>query len=128
MCKRLCLIAGAHLSKRRCPRDQDTLRFLLREAVRATVTEVLQTVRSWTDGCRRPGAAEAALPRYPFGRLRPGMGLYPAGAQAPAPAWRTWGEVAVQPLYAAGVQRAQGPAEVMSFLLGHRYSHEPSAP
>jgi hypothetical protein len=28
--------------------DQDTLRFLLREAVRETVTEVLQTVLDWT--------------------------------------------------------------------------------
>ncbi|RTH00767.1 IS256 family transposase, partial [Thermus scotoductus] len=35
---------GAHLSTRRCPVDQDTLRILLREAMRETVAEVLQTV------------------------------------------------------------------------------------
>jgi putative transposase len=114
--------------------DQDTLRFLLREAVRETVTEVLQTVLELdrtaflqTHGGRRNGYYPRKL-ETTFGQVdlkvprdREGQ-YYPAFLKPYARRLVDVGEVAVA-LYAAGVSQRKA-AEVMSFLLGHRYSHE----
>jgi putative transposase len=114
--------------------DQDTLRFLLREAVRETVTEVLQTVLELdrtaflqTHGGRRNGYYPRRL-ETTFGQVdlkvprdREGQ-YYPAFLKPYARRLVDVGEVAVA-LYAAGVSQRKA-AEVMSFLLGHRYSHE----
>jgi putative transposase len=114
--------------------DQDTLRFLLREAVRETVTEVLQTVLELdrtaflqAHGGRRNGYYPRKL-ETTFGRVdlkvprdREGQ-YYPAFLKPYARRLVDVGEVAVA-LYAAGVSQRKA-AEVMSLLLGHRYSHE----
>jgi transposase-like protein len=114
--------------------DQDTLRFLLREAVRETVTEVLQTVLELdrtaflqAHGGRRNGYYPRKL-ETTFGQVdlkvprdREGQ-YYPAFLKPYARRLVDVGEVAVA-LYAAGVSQRKA-AEVMSLLLGHRYSHE----
>jgi putative transposase len=114
--------------------DQDTLRFLLREAVRETVTEVLQTVLELdrtaflqAHGGRRNGYYPRRL-ETTFGQVdlkvprdREGQ-YYPAFLKPYARRLVDVGEVAVA-LYAAGVSQRKA-AEVMGLLLGHRYSHE----
>jgi putative transposase len=114
--------------------DQDTLRVLLREAVRETVTEVLQTVLELdrtaflqAHGGRRNGYYPRRL-ETTFGQVdlkvprdREGQ-YYPAFLKPYARRLVDVGEVAVA-LYAAGVSQRK-VAEVMSLLLGHRYSHE----
>jgi putative transposase len=114
--------------------DQDTLRFLLREAVRETVTEVLQTVLELdrtaflqAHGGRRNGYYPRRL-ETTFGQVdlkvprdREGQ-YYPAFLKPYARRLVDVGEVAIA-LYAAGVSQRKA-AEVMGLLLGHRYSHE----
>lgn len=123
--------------------DQDTLRVILREAVRETATEVLQVLleadrvalrskhvfgaflREY-DGRKNGyyprkletalGQVELSIPRDREGRY------YPSPLQPYARRQVDVGEVAVA-LYAAGVSQRKS-AEVMSLLLGHRYSHE----
>ncbi|AEG34367.1 transposase mutator type (plasmid) [Thermus thermophilus SG0.5JP17-16] len=122
--------------------DQDSLRTLLREAVRETVTEVLQFLLEADraaflreHGGRKnghyprkletpfkirakpvTGQVELAIPRDREGRYYPSF-LHPyARRQVDV------GEVAVA-LYAAGVSQRKA-AEVLSLLLGHRYTHE----
>jgi putative transposase len=113
---------------------QDTLRFLLREAVRETVTEVLQTVLELdrtaflqAHGGRRNGYYPRRL-ETTFGQVdlkvprdREGQ-YYPAFLKPYARRLVDVGEVAIA-LYAAGVSQRKA-AEVMGLLLGHRYSHE----
>lgn len=114
--------------------DQNTLQVMLREAVRETVTEVLQTLleadreaflREY--GGRKNGyyprkletsfgQMELAIPRDREGRY------YPSLLQPYTRRQVDVGEVAVA-LYAAGVSQRKA-AEVMSLLLGHRYTHE----
>jgi putative transposase len=122
--------------------DQDTLRFLLREAVRETVTEVLQTVLELdrtaflqAHGGRRNGYYPRRL-ETTFGQVdlkvprdREGQ-YYPAFLKPYARRLVDVGEVAVACkiapsglTYAAGVSQRKA-AEVMCLLLGHRYSHE----
>jgi putative transposase len=122
--------------------DQDTLRFLLREAVRETVTEVLQTVLELdrtaflqAHGGRRNGYYPRRL-ETTFGQVdlkvprdREGQ-YYPAFLKPYARRLVDVGEVAVAHkiapsglTYAAGVSQRKA-AEVMSLLLGHRCSHE----
>jgi putative transposase len=79
--------------------DQDTLRFLLREAVRETVTEVLQTVLELdrtaflqAHGGRRNGHYPRRL-ETTFGQVDlkgPGGPVLPGFSPTPA-AWWTWG-------------------------------------
>jgi len=114
--------------------DQDTLQMILREAVKETATEVLQVLldadreaflREY--GGRKNGyyprkletalgQVELSIPRDREGRY------YPSLLQPYARRQVDVGEVAVA-LYAAGVSQRKA-AEVMSLLLGHRYSHE----
>ena len=114
--------------------DQDTLRSLLREAVRETVTEVLQMVMELdrtaflqAHGGRRngyyPRKLETAFGQVDLKVPRDREGRYCHGFLKPyARRLVDVGEVAVA-LYAAGVSQRKA-AEVMSLLLGHRYSHE----
>ncbi|MCS7266329.1 MAG: transposase, partial [Armatimonadetes bacterium] len=125
---------GAHLRRRRCPLDQDTLRILLREAVRETVSEVLQILLEADRAAflrEHGGQKNGHYPRKletAFGQVhlkvprdREGR-YYPAFLHPYARRLVDVGEVAVA-LYAAGVSQRRA-AEVMSLLLGHRYSHE----
>ncbi|RTH33842.1 IS256 family transposase, partial [Thermus scotoductus] len=125
---------GAHLSTRRCPVDQDTLRILLREAVRETVAEVLQTVLELdrtaflqVHGGRRNGYYPRKL-ETTFGQVDLKVPrdresrYYPAFLKPYVRRLVDVGEVAVA-LYAAGVSQRKA-AEILSLLLGHRYSHE----
>jgi transposase-like protein len=117
--------------------DQDTLRFLLREAVRETVTEVLQTVLELdrtaflqTHGGRRNGYYPRRL-ETTFGQVdlkvprdREGQ-YYPAFLKPYARRLVDVGEVAVA-LYAAGVSQRKA-AEVIpfyanAFVLGHQWN------
>ncbi|RTG93096.1 IS256 family transposase, partial [Thermus scotoductus] len=125
---------GAHLGTRRCPVDQDTLRILLREAVRETVAEVLQTVLELdrtaflqVHGGRRNGYYPRKL-ETTFGQVDLKVPrdresrYYPAFLKPYVRRLVDVGEVAVA-LYAAGVSQRKA-AEILSLLLGHRYSHE----
>ena len=114
--------------------DQDTLQMILREAVRETVTQVLQALLNADreaflreHGGRKNGyyprkletafgQVELSIPRDREGRY------YPSLLQPYARRQVDLGEVAVA-LYAAGVSQRKA-AEVMSLLLGHRYTHE----
>jgi putative transposase len=114
--------------------DQDTLRFLLREAVRETVTEVLQTVLELdrtaflqAHGGRRNGYYPRRL-ETTFGQVdlkvprdREGQ-YYPAFLKPYARRLVDVGEVAVA-LYAAGVSQRKA-AEVMG-LFGAPAPNEP---
>jgi putative transposase len=114
--------------------DQDTLRILLREAVRETVSEVLQILLEADRAAflrEHGGQKNGHYPRKletAFGQVhlkvprdREGR-YYPAFLHPYARRLVDVGEVAVA-LYAAGVSQRRA-AEVMSLLLGHRYSHE----
>ena len=114
--------------------DQDTLRILLREAVRETVAEVLQTVLELdrtaflqVHGGRRNGYYPRKL-ETTFGQVDLKVPrdresrYYPAFLKPYARRLVDVGEVAVA-LYAAGVSQRKA-AEILSLLLGHRYSHE----
>ena len=114
--------------------DQDTLRILLREAVRETVAEVLQTVLELdrtaflqVHGGRRNGYYPRKL-ETTFGQVDLKVPrdresrYYPAFLKPYVRRLVDVGEVAVA-LYAAGVSQRKA-AEILSLLLGHRYSHE----
>ncbi len=114
--------------------DQNTLQALLKEAVREVVAEVLQTLMELDreaflreNGGRKNGYYRRRLetsfglvslkvPRDREGRYYPGF-LTPYTRRLV-----DVGEVAVA-LYAAGVSQRKA-AEVISLLLGHRYTHE----
>jgi len=114
--------------------DQDTLQGILREAEREVVAEVLQVLLNADreaflreHGGRKNGhyprrletafgQVELAIPRDREGRY------YPSLLRPYARRMVDLGEVAVA-LYAAGLSQRKA-AEVMSLLLGHRYSHE----
>ncbi|RTI07585.1 IS256 family transposase, partial [Thermus scotoductus] len=114
--------------------DQDTLQMILREAVKETVTQVLQALLNADreaflreHGGRKNGyyprkletafgQVELSIPRDREGRY------YPSLLQPYARRQVDLGEVAVA-LYAAGVSQRKA-AEILSLLLGHRYSHE----
>lgn len=114
--------------------DQDTLQAILREAVKETATEVLQILLDADreaflreHGGRKNGyyprkletafgQVELAIPRDREGQY------YPSLLQPYARRQVDVGEVAVA-LYAAGLSQRKA-AEVMSLLLGHRYTHE----
>ena len=105
--------------------DQDTLRMILREAVRETTTEVLQILlnadreaflqehggrkRSW-----RPLLARWGWPSPGIGK----GGTTPACSSPTPAAWWTWGT-----LYASGVTQRKA-AEVLQLLFGMRYTHQ----
>ncbi|WP_253665066.1 transposase, partial [Thermus scotoductus] len=107
---------------------------MLREAVRQTVTEVLQILLDADreaflrqHGGRKNGyyprkletafgQVKLAIPRDREGKY------YPSLLQPYARRQVDVGEVAIA-LYAAGVSQRKA-AEVMSLLLGHRYTHE----
>jgi hypothetical protein len=122
--------------------DPSTLQALLREAVKETVTEVLQLLleadrdaflrqKGGRENGHYPrrletafGQVELAIPRDREGRYYPSFLRY-RGDSVNQPYARRQvdvGEVAVA-LYAAGVTQRKA-AEVMSLLLGHRYTHE----
>ena len=114
--------------------DQDTLRILLREAVRETVSEVLQILLEADREAflrEHGGKKNGHYPRKletAFGQVhlrvprdREGR-YYPAFLHPYARRLVDVGEVAVA-LYAAGVSQRKA-AEILSLLLGHRYSHE----
>ena len=129
--------------------DQDTLRFLLREAVRETVTEVLQTGLELdrtaflqAHGGRRNGyyprrlettfgQVDLKVPRdregqYYLAFLKPyARRLVDVGGSAEGyvPVAVAHKIVPSGLTYAAGISQRKA-AEVMSFFLGHRYSHE----
>jgi putative transposase len=107
---------------------------LLREAVRETVAEVLQTVLELdrtaflqVHGGRRNGYYPRKL-ETAFGQVDLKVPrdresrYYPAFLKPYARRLVDVGEVAVA-LYAAGVSQRKA-AEILSLLLGHRYSHE----
>lgn len=114
--------------------DQDTLQMILREAVRETATEVLQILLDADreaflreHGGRKNGYYPRRLSTR-FGsvnlqmpRDREGC-YYPSFLEPYARRLVDVGEVAVA-LYAAGVTQRKA-AEVLSLLLGHRYTHE----
>jgi putative transposase len=114
--------------------DQDTLRILLREAVRQTVTEVLQILLDADreaflrqHGGRKNGYYPRKL-ETTFGQVDLKVPrdresrYYPAFLKPYVRRLVDVGEVAVA-LYAAGVSQRKA-AEILSLLLGHRYSHE----
>lgn len=126
--------------------DQDTLRVILREAVGETATEVLQVLLEADRVALRSkhvfGAflweQERLLRAEAGNQLGPGGAFHtkgsgrevlpqPAPALRPAPGGRGGSAEGYVPvavaLYAAGVSKRKS-AEVMSLLLGHRYSHE----
>ncbi len=125
---------GVSKPEGRYPVDQDTLRSLLREAVQETVGEILQMLMELDrtaflreHGGRKNGhyprrletafgQVDLKIPRDREGRY------YPAFLKPYARRMVDLGEVAVA-LYAAGLSQRKA-AEVMSLLLGHRYSHE----
>jgi transposase-like protein len=114
--------------------DQDTLRMILREAVRETTTEVLQILLNadreaflQEHGGRKNGhysrkletafgQVELAIPRDREGRY------YPSLLQPYARRMVDVGEVAIA-LYASGVTQRKA-AEVLQLLFGMRYTHQ----
>ncbi len=114
--------------------DQDTLQVMLREAVRQTVTEVLQILLDADreaflrqHGGRKNGYYPRKL-ETAFGQVDLKVPrdresrYYPAFLKPYVRRLVDVGEVAVA-LYAAGVSQRKA-AEILSLLLGHRYSHE----
>lgn len=114
--------------------DPHTLQMLLRETVKATVSELLQVLLEadreaflQQHGGRKNGYYPRKL-ETPFGQVelaiprdREGQ-YYPSFLQPYARRQVDVGEVAVA-LYAAGLSQRKA-AEVLSLLLGHRYTHE----
>jgi transposase-like protein len=109
--------------------DQDTLQMILREAVRETATEVLQILLDadreaflQEHGGRKNGYYPRRLSTR-FGSVNLQMPRDREGCYYPSflePYARRLVDVA---LYAAGVTQRKA-AEVLSLLLGHRYTHE----
>ncbi len=114
--------------------DQHTLQMLLKEVLTAAVTEVLQVLLEadreaflQQHGGRKNGHYPRKL-ETPFGQVelavpRDREGRYhPSFLQPYARRTVDLGEVAIA-LYAAGLSQRKA-AEVLSLLLGHRYTHE----
>jgi transposase-like protein len=111
--------------------SQDELRLLLKETVREMVAEELQTLLFWEreafiqeNGGRKNGTYPRKL-QTPFGEVKLRVPRDRQGRFRPslfAPYARRTVELSDLVLYAVGVSDRK-VGEVMSYLLGHRYSH-----